>query len=98
VGGITFDSKKEAARFQELSILQRAGEIEGLQRQVPFELVPKTPGERAVKYKADFVYYDKDGKAIVEDVKSPATRKKADYIIKRKLMKLIYRQYQFIET
>lgn len=41
--------------------------------------------ERAVKYIADFVYVE-DGKEIVEDTKSPATRSEEGYIIKRKLM------------
>ena len=41
--------------------------------------------ERAVKYIADFVYIE-DGKEIVEDTKSPATRSEEGYIIKRKLM------------
>lgn len=41
--------------------------------------------ERATDYVADFVYVE-DGKTVVEDVKSVATRKKESYIIKRKLM------------
>jgi hypothetical protein len=41
--------------------------------------------ERACDYIADFVYVE-DGKTVVEDVKSVATRKKESYIIKRKLM------------
>lgn len=40
--------------------------------------------ERAVVYRADFVY-KQNGERVVEDTKSPATRTK-DYIIKRKLM------------
>lgn len=40
--------------------------------------------EKAVTYIADFSYIE-DGKLVVEDVKSEATRTK-DYIIKRKLM------------
>lgn len=70
--GDVFDSRKEYRRFTELSLLQKAGEIRGLQRQVPFLLVPdhrepdttgprggKKPGrilERKVEYFADFVY------------------------------------------
>ena len=38
--GQTFDSKKEATRYQELRLLQLAGEITDLQRQVPFLLIP----------------------------------------------------------
>lgn len=100
IDGNTFDSRKEAKRWQELSLLQRAGAITDLQRQVEFELIPAqrepdTIGVRggvrkgktiefAVKYVADFVYRE-NGKTVVEDVKSPATKTK-DYIIKRKLM------------
>lgn len=38
--GVTFDSIKEYKRFRELSLLERAGEISDLKRQVPFELIP----------------------------------------------------------
>lgn len=82
IDGITFDSKKEAARYKELKLMERGGLIQGLVLQQAFELVPKQPGERAVKYIADFVYWE-DGKPVVEDVKGKRTR---DYIIKRKLM------------
>jgi hypothetical protein len=86
VHGITFDSKAEASRYLELVMLQNSGAITNLEMQVPFELIPKQDGERPVKYLADFVYCE-NGKKVVEDVKSPITRKKPDYIIKRKLLK-----------
>ena len=38
--GEVFDSKKEFQRWQELKILEKAGEISELRRQVPFELLP----------------------------------------------------------
>ena len=89
VDGITFDSAKEAQRWQELKLLERAGQIFELQRQVPFVLIPKQERngkviERPVVYKADFVYTE-NGEEVVEDVKSPATKTK-EYIIKRKLL------------
>ena len=40
VDGITFASKKEAKRYQELKLLLRAGEISGLELQKRFELIP----------------------------------------------------------
>lgn len=88
VDGITFDSKKEATRYTELKLLQRAGEIFDLQRQVPFTLIPKQTRdgkviERPCVYKADFVYKDKDGTEVVEDTKGMRTK---EYVIKRKLM------------
>lgn len=92
VDGVQFDSKKEARRYQELRLLERVKEISRLETQKRFELIPAQYSadtgkciERACNYVADFFYYDIDGKPVVEDVKSPAT-KTPQYIIKRKLM------------
>ena len=73
VDGMTFDSKKEALRYEELKLLQRAGAITDLQRQVKFEIIPKCKKldgtmSRARNYIADFVYRDR-GMMVVEDVK-----------------------------
>ena len=84
--GITHDSRKEANRWCELKLLERAGKIKHLQRQVKYHLIPKQDGEREVCYIADFVY-NEDGKLVVEDTKGKRT---ADYIIKRKLMLWIH--------
>ena len=82
--GITFDSKREAQRYAELCLLQREGKIQGLRRQVAYELIPKQQGERSCTYKADFVYVDNEtGQKVVEDVKGKRT---PEYVIKRKLM------------
>lgn len=40
VDGIQFDSKREAARYRELKLLERAGVISFLQRQTKFQLIP----------------------------------------------------------
>ena len=93
VDGILFDSKHEATRWIELKYMERAKLISHLRRQVEFELIPaqKENGkvvERAVKYIADFVYYE-NGKMVVEDAKSPATRTQA-YKIKKKLMRHVW--------
>jgi poly(A) polymerase Pap1 len=70
VDGITFDSRKEASRWQELRLLEKAGEITGLVRQQKIELIPKTKLYRACYYIADFVYFDKrQNKTVYEDVK-----------------------------
>jgi len=96
--GERYDSEKECNRAVELEMLERAGKIQNIRRQVKFDLIPKQSGERAVKYIADFVYMDcETGKVIVEDVKSSATRTK-DYIIKRKLFKWQYPDYEFREV
>ena len=70
VDGITFDSVKEMVRWEELRLMERAGEITGLVRQQRIEVVPKTKLHKARYYLADFVYFDKkQGKTIYEDVK-----------------------------
>ena len=86
-----FDSKREMHRYLELTAMQEAGEITGLERQPRYILVGSQKREdgtteRTVSYTADFRYTDKEGKIVVEDVKSPRTRKNPEYIIKRKLM------------
>jgi len=94
--GITFDSRKEALRYNDLLLLTRIGKISDLQRQVAFELIPASGDERGVSYRADFVYQE-DGRTVVEDVKSEATRKDRAYIIKRKMFKWRYPEYVFRE-
>lgn len=100
--GVTFDSKKEHKRYNELLLLEQAGEIKNLRRQVKFLLIPtqrepKIIGprggvkngkllERECSYIADFVY-SQNGKMVVEDAKGMRTK---DYIIKRKLMLRVY--------
>lgn len=91
VDGRTFDSAKEAKRFQELAMLLKHGDIAELECQVPFELIPaqRVNGkvvERSCKYIADFAYY-RDGAFHVEDTKGFRT---PDYIIKRKLMLYVH--------
>ena len=88
--GMVFDSKKEYVRYLELQVLQKNNLISDLRRQVDYELIPKKVDadgrclERAIKYRADFVYYDNELKQeVVEDVKGMKT---PDYIIKRKLL------------
>lgn len=84
VDGITFDSVKEASRWQELKMLERAGEITALVRQVKIELIPKTKLYRACYYIPDFTYFDKRvQKTIYEDVKGMKTK---EYLLKRKLL------------
>lgn len=99
IGDETFDSAKEYRRFCELKLLQRAGKIKDLQRQVKFVLIPtqREPDEIGARggvkkgkvieqecaYLADFVYVNDKGETVVEDTKGFKTK---DYIIKRKLM------------
>ena len=82
IGNQIFDSGREYKRWCELNLLQKAGEISDLRRQVKYELIPPQDGERACNYIADFVY-NENGKTVVEDAKGCRTK---EYIIKRKLM------------
>lgn len=74
VDGQKFDSAGEAKRYSALVLLQRAGRITDLQRQVRYELAPsvKHAGEKrarpALTYWADFTYIE-GGALVVEDVK-----------------------------
>lgn len=72
VGGETFDSNLEAGRWQTLRLLERAGEISNLRRQVRFPLLVQ--GIEIGHYTADFVYLDRDGKRIIEDAKGFQTK------------------------
>lgn len=91
VNGEVFDSKKEYYRWCDLRLLERAGKISDLKRQVKYVLIPaqREVGkliEREVSYIADFEYIQ-DGKKIVEDVKG--YKRGAAYqlfSIKRKMM------------
>jgi hypothetical protein len=101
IDGITFDSKKEGLRYKELKLLERAGLITELKLQTSFELQPsyKKNGKtiRAITYKSDFDYLTKDGRHIVEDVKSKATEKDKVYRLKRKMLQYKYDDIEFKE-
>lgn len=100
VDGIIFDSIKEARRWQELRLAEKAGAIGDLKRQVRYQLIPAqrepdTRGprggiikgkllERAVYYIADFVYLDISTGQIVAE--DTKGFKTKEYTIKRKLM------------
>ena len=85
---VLFDSQREAHRWDELALLQRAGKISDLERQVRYRLVPAQYDhagkliEKPCDYIADFVYRQ-DGSVVVEDAKG---RRTDAYVIKRKLM------------
>ena len=98
--GITFDSKREASRYEELLFLEHIKEISNLELQVKFEVCPKKNGNRRARfYIADFVYFDnKIGKKVIEDVKSFITRKNAVYSLKKALVLANYPEYVFRET
>lgn len=103
-GSLLFDSKREARRHTQLQLLQAAGAIRDLQRQVKFVLIPAqrepdTIGpkggrkqgkllERECAYIADFVYTDCETGETVVEDTKGVRTK--DYVIKRKLMLYVH--------
>lgn len=105
--GIVHDSIKELRRWKELQLLERAGLIKDLKRQVKFVLIPaqreqgtigKRGGlkqgkliERELSYIADFVYTE-NGKMVVEDAKGyKGGTVYALFVIKRKMMLYVHK-------
>lgn len=94
VDGIKFDSMHEARRWQQLKLLERAGKISLLERQVPYELAPsvKLVNEKrarpAIRCVIDFRYFSaEEARIVIEDAKgleTPVSR------IKRHLMKSVH--------
>ena len=100
---IKFDSQKEARRYDELMLLLQSGTIRDLKLQPQFTIqeaytTPEGNHIRAIRYQADFSYYETDPayyrrdsellvwREVVEDVKSPATKTRV-YEIKKKLLR-----------
>jgi len=93
VDGIYFDSKREANRYSELKMMEKAGIINSLKLQPEFKCVVN--GKKVCTYKADFEYLMVDdigpqgqiGYYIVEDVKGFKT---PVYRLKKKLVEACY--------
>ena len=87
--GIVFDSRLEADHYQQLKLLQAAGEIEHLRLQEEFNL--KVAGKLICIYIADYYYFDKaENKWVVSDAKGIET---AVFRIKWKLCQALYPDY-----
>ena len=104
VDGIKFASTREADRYRELKLLVRAGKIRDLEVQPAYTLVKSVKYKNAksrkpaMKYTADFRYWDiEKGELVVEDVKSKATAKETDYIMRRHMM-LAFHDIEVLET
>lgn len=105
VDGITFDSKKEANRWCELRLMERAGVITGLERQVKFVLIP-SQREKVERYSKTGKRLSDDFRCVEREVSYVAdfvyyqdgkmvvedTKgfKTDAYIIKRKLMRYVH--------
>lgn len=104
VDGELFDSKREASRWLELKMLEKAGKISGLQRQKKFELIPaqyeadiigprggKKKGkllEREASYYCDFYYFDEEEKKFI--IEDTKGVRTPEYVLKRKMMLYTY--------
>ncbi len=100
VDGITFDSKKEYKRWCELCLLEKAGKITNLQRQVKFVLLPTQyekclERDRKGNYKKGAViereaYYKADFVYIDatgrQVVEDAKGVRTTEYVLKRKMM------------
>ncbi len=97
--GIRFDSIAEYRRYGELKLLEQAGEITCLEVHPRFLLQQaftyNHTRERAITYEADFAYYEKDGRRVIEDCKGVRTEA---YKIKRKLFLARYPEVKFVEV
>lgn len=91
VDGIRFDSMKEARRWGELRLMEKAGEIRNLRRQVRIPLIGQNgpvlfqPSGRAAVYVADFVYEDRrlGWGEVIEDSKGHQTN---EFKLKRAIL------------
>lgn len=90
VDGITFASRKEAKRYSELKLLERAGEISGLTLQPKYTLVVN--GVKVGTYTPDFLYHEhakknySASKLVVEECKGFIVR---DYPLRKKVFKAL---------
>lgn len=72
IDGIRFDSKKEAARYRELKLMEKQGLIRDIEVHPRFPLMPRGSEKAIGKYVADFAYYDQSVNPVeyvVEDCK-----------------------------
>lgn len=104
IDGIKFASTTEGNRYRELKLLVRAGKIKDLEVQPVYTLVKSVKyknakrAKKAMIYTADFRYWDiEKDELVVEDVKSKATAKETDYIMRRHMM-LAFHGIEVLET
>ena len=94
--GMKFDSKGELNRWCELVLLEKAGQINTLARQVRFCVQEKQGKTRGIYWVPDFCYFQAEGKAVLEDFKSEITAKQASFRMKVKLCKEKYAVYKIL--
>ena len=85
--GIKFDSQRECAHYQELKMLESAGEISQL-RGHPRDFTITINNQRICRYEPDFIFYDElQGRFRIQDVKGVVT---ALFKLKKKLVEATY--------
>lgn len=93
IDNIKFDSKAEAAYYEQLKLLKMSGEVVSFDLQPEFILqdsfVKNGKLYRAIKYKADFLVRYSDGHEELIDIKGMLTK---EFRIKQKLFELRYMQ------
>lgn len=89
INGIVFDSKTEAMRFVELTLMQKAGEIHHLEIQPKFKVLINL--NLFCTYTADFRYFDdRKGVWVIEDVKSRGTMMDTAFKLRKKAAELYH--------
>jgi hypothetical protein len=87
--GVYWHSRKEYRHWLVLRAAEAAGLIRGLRRQVRYRLTVN--GVEVGSYVADFTFFDAEtDRVVVQDVKSPATRRLPLYRLKRNLMRAVW--------
>jgi hypothetical protein len=87
--GVYWHSRKEHRHWLVLRAAEAAGLVRNLRRQVRYRLTVN--GIEVGSYVADFVYFDSEtDRVVVQDVKSPATRKLPLYKLKAALLRAVW--------
>lgn len=88
-----FDSKAEADRHADLELLQRAGAIRDLRRQVTFPLVVN--GVKIGNVRPDWTYTEGDGSKVAEDHKGGGLQTPV-HRLRWKLAKVLYPEWRWV--
>ena len=91
IDGIMFDSKGESFHYLKLKEDKANGKIKD------FELQPIFKFPTDTRFKADFKVIHNDGRVVIQDYKSPITRRETAYRMRIKALKYFYPDVIFEE-
>ena len=91
IDGIMFDSRGEAMVYLKLKDQKERREIKD------FKLQPVFKFPTGTRFKADFKVIHNDGREIIQDYKSPITRRETSYRIRIKMLKFFFPDVIFEE-